>query len=189
MTIEDELRLLYAATRHADEVPGIASDLHALLDGRGDGPTGEPGDAVPDLPRWSERDMWVIAYPDQARSPERPPLQALGDLLDLLAPEANGLHILPCYPWSSDDGYAVVDPLAIEPSHGTWADVRALAAQRRVMLDAVVNHLSAQSPSWRRFHGVTIAGTPPGQPVNSSRMALSVVLGRIAASTRSRSGQ
>ncbi len=95
----------------------------------------------------TERDVWLITYADQVRDGRRPPLQVLADLLDRrLDDVVTGVHLLPCYPWSSDDGFAVVDPERIDPRAGSWADVTALAGRRRLMLDAVVNHLSPSSP-------------------------------------------
>jgi glucosylglycerate phosphorylase len=99
---------------------------------------------------WSERDAWLITYPDQFRSPDRPPLQTLRSVFqDRFADAFNGLHVLPFFPSSSDEGFSVTDYLAVDPSLGTWADIAALAKDARLMLDAVVNHASMSS-SWFR---------------------------------------
>ncbi|WP_370325242.1 alpha-amylase family glycosyl hydrolase [Euzebya sp.] len=93
-----------------------------------------------------ERDVWLIAYADHVLEEGRRPLQAMASLLaDELADVVDGIHLLPFFPWTSDDGFAVVDHLAVDPAIGTWSDVEAIAADRRVMLDAVVNHVSASS--------------------------------------------
>ena len=55
----------------------------------------------------------------------------------------------PFHPASSDRGFSVIDYDAVEPSFGTWDDVAALAAGRRFMADAVLNHMSAES-AWFR---------------------------------------
>ena len=154
MTMRDHLDTVYAGTRHADRVDEIADDLRAMLDDRG--ADGRPTDGPSRTSPWSQDDVWVISYPDQFRSQDRSPLATLPVALDALAPEANGVHVLPCYPWSSDDGYAVIDPLSIEPDYGDWDDVRHLARGRRVMLDAVVNHVSSESPWFQAF----LAGEP-----------------------------
>lgn len=147
-----ELAVILADTRHGDRVPEIADELRRLLDERDRPAAPRPGTTGP----WSQHDTWIIAYPDQFQAPGRAPLAVLPEALDLLAPEANGVHVLPCYPWSSDDGYAVIDPLAIRDDYGTWDDIAALGRGRRVMLDAVVNHLSTESPWFERF----LAGDP-----------------------------
>lgn len=101
---------------------------------------------------WSEQDAWVITYPDQFRRPEEPTLQTLHSFFDgHLSPWMNGIHVLPFYPWSSDDGFAVIDPTAVDPAYGTWSDIETLAERHRLVLDAVVNHLSAESIWFRRY--------------------------------------
>ena len=99
---------------------------------------------------WSERDAWLIAYPDHFSRDGESPLATLGSLLA----EWNwltGVHVLPCYPWSSDDGFAVIDYRQIESSYGTWSDVQRLGEGRTLMLDAVINHMSSQSTWFREY--------------------------------------
>ena len=50
------------------------------------------------------------------------------------------------FPWTSDDGFAVVDHRAVNPALGTWDDVAELAAEHAVMFDFVANHTSSHSP-------------------------------------------
>lgn len=105
----------------------------------------------------TERDALLITYADQLREPDRPPLQSLRDFaVQRLAGVVSGLHLLPFYPWSSDDGFAVKDYFAVDPACGTWADVERLGRDFALMLDGVFNHLSAQSDWFRRF----LAGDP-----------------------------
>ena len=96
---------------------------------------------------------WLIAYPDHVTDDDAP-LAMLGRALDDLLPERlEGVHVLPCYPSSSDEGFAVMDYLTVDPAVGTWADIEELAVGRHVMLDAVINHASAQGnwfEAWRR---------------------------------------
>lgn len=96
---------------------------------------------------------WLITYPDHV-SDDRAPLAVLREVLDHLLPDqVEGVHVLPCYPSSSDEGFSVKDYTTIDPSFGSWSDIEALARTRHVMLDAVVNHASAQGTwfdEWRR---------------------------------------
>lgn len=102
--------------------------------------------------RWSERDVWLITYPDQFRAPGEAPLRTLDRFFsDHLDPWMNGLHVLPFYPWTSDDGFSVTDFSQVDPIYGTWGDVEALAARRRLGVDAVLNHMSASSGWFRGF--------------------------------------
>ena len=106
----------------------------------------------PDQEPWSQRDAWLITYADQFKEPGRTPLASLGDFFDRhLSPWLNGLHLLPFYPWSSDDGFSVVDYLAVDPANGSWEDIEAIAGRNRLGVDAVLNHMSSQSEWFRSF--------------------------------------
>ncbi len=94
----------------------------------------------------TQRDAMLITYGDQVREPGRPPLQTLGDFCARhLVGVVSAVHILPFYPYTSDDGFAVVDYRAVNPELGAWADVERLGERFRLMFDAVVNHISSQS--------------------------------------------
>jgi glucosylglycerate phosphorylase len=106
----------------------------------------------------TQADAWLIAYADSFQQRGVPPLVTLREVVDrYLAPEIDGVHVLPFHPASSDRGFSVVDYGAVEPAFGTWDDVAALAAGRRFMADAVLNHMSAESNWFRSF----LAGEPP----------------------------
>ncbi len=82
----------------------------------------------------------------------RPTLATLSDFCsERLRGLVSGIHLLPFYPWSSDDGFSVVDYEAVAPQYGSWADVRRLGGRFRLMFDAVVNHASAESPWFEGF--------------------------------------
>ncbi len=105
----------------------------------------------------SERDVVLITYGDSLREPGRPPLQTLNTFLDdYLAEVVTSVHILPFYPYSSDDGFSVVDYKAVDPELGDWPAVEALAGGYRLMFDAVINHLSQDSEWFRGY----LAGDP-----------------------------
>ena len=103
--------------------------------------------APSDTTAWpSQSDAWLIAYADSFRRSGAAPLQTLRDVIDrYYAPAVNGVHVLPFHPASSDRGFSVVEYAAVEPLFGTWDDIAALAAGRRFMADAVLNHMSAES--------------------------------------------
>jgi len=62
-----------------------------------------------------------------------------------------GIHILPPFPSSGDRGFAPLTYLEIEPSFGTWKDIRKLSENFDVLLDLMVNHISRQSPFFQDF--------------------------------------
>jgi glucosylglycerate phosphorylase len=96
---------------------------------------------------FDETDVWLIAYGDHVTAPGQAPLETLRDLLVGHTHGAvTGLHLLPHYPATSDDGFAVADFSAVDPTLGEWRHVEALAADHRLMLDAVFNHTSASHP-------------------------------------------
>ncbi len=97
--------------------------------------------------RWSERDSVLITYPDQIRTPGEAPLRTLRRFLRTrLGGLVSAVHLLPIAPWSSDDGYAVTDHSSVDPALGTWDDVTAIAREFEVILDVVMNHVSASHP-------------------------------------------
>lgn len=101
---------------------------------------------------FDETDVVLITYGDQVRESDRPPLATLRQFLTAhLGGVVSGVHLLPHYPWTSDDGFAVVDYTAVDPSLGDWQHVEDLGADFRLMLDAVVNHTSAASPWFVRW--------------------------------------
>jgi hypothetical protein len=76
----------------------------------------------------------------------------LAAFLDAHAPEIlTGVHILPFYPYSSDDGFSVMDYYAVDPGLGTWDDVARVGAHFDLMFDAVINHASAQGTWFQKF--------------------------------------
>ena len=100
----------------------------------------------------TERDSILITYGDQVQSTNEKPLQTLGKFCKkYLTNIVSGIHILPFYPWTSDDGFSVVDYREIDPSLGEWDDVSSMQSHFRLMFDGVINHISAQSDWFKGF--------------------------------------
>jgi len=138
--IHEHLRGIYGP----EEGPRVARELLHRL--------GAPHDAAPEpTGRLSRSDAFLITYGDQITSEGEPPLATLKTVLredfDFIA----GVHILPFFPWSSDDGFSVIDYRRVDPKLGSWEDVTAVARERRLMVDAVINHVSAQGPWFQAF--------------------------------------
>ncbi|HEY0117971.1 MAG TPA: sucrose phosphorylase [Cellulomonas sp.] len=71
-----------------------------------------------------------------------------GQVLDeVFGTAVGGVHVLPFFtPFDgADAGFDPVDHTAVDPRLGTWADVRRLAQDRDVVVDVIVNHVSAGS--------------------------------------------
>lgn len=99
-----------------------------------------------------EGTVTLITYGDTLQRPGEAPLRTLHAFLNQRLGEViDTVHILPFYPYSSDDGFSVTDYCAVNRAFGTWDDVRALSRDYRLMFDAVINHMSAQSAWFRGF--------------------------------------
>lgn len=103
-------------------------------------------------PMPTERDVVLITYGDQIQEAGKPPLQSLHEVIETHAGDVlNSIHILPFYPYTSDDGFSVVDYRQVNPDLGSWEDVQQLGSRFRLMFDAVINHISASSPWFQAF--------------------------------------
>ena len=93
-------------------------------------------------------------------------------LRDHVGDVVSDVHLLPMFPWTSDDGFAVVDHRAVNPALGTWADVEDLARDHTVMFDFVANHTSSSSPGSRAGWPATrrtTASTSSATPTSTTR--------------------
>lgn len=100
----------------------------------------------------SEQDALLITYADQVQQDGVPPLQTLADFCRRwLAGVVSGIHLLPFYPYSSDDGFSVIDYRRVAPDLGGWDDIARMGDRFRLMFDAVINHISVQSDWFQGF--------------------------------------
>ena len=100
----------------------------------------------------SERDAILITYGDMVQSPGEAPLKTLAYFLKKYLDDViSTVHILPFYPYSSDDGFSVIDYRRVNPDFGEWEDIENLSENFRLMFDAVVNHISAKSAAFQGF--------------------------------------
>ncbi len=102
---------------------------------------------------WSERDVVLITYADQLRDEGLTPLAALEQFLlsHSLQPLISCVHLLPFCPYTSDDGFSVVDYLAVDPESGSWDDISKLGTSFDLMFDLVLNHASQQHRWFQRY--------------------------------------
>jgi glycosidase len=102
--------------------------------------------------RLTQRDAFLITYGDQVSQPGRAPLQTLAEFLEThLGDAISGVHLLPFYPYSSDDGFSVIDYRQVHPEFGNWDDVARVGQKYRLMFDAVINHISRASDWFQAF--------------------------------------
>ena len=62
-----------------------------------------------------------------------------------------GIHILPPFPSSGDRGFAPLTYFEIEPQFGTWDDIQHISKKYDILLDLMVNHISAKSTYFQDF--------------------------------------
>lgn len=99
-----------------------------------------------------QRDAMLITYADTLQASGEPPLRTLHRFLAKhTADRLSAVHLLPFFPWTSDDGFSVVDYRAVDPAVGGWEEVAALGGDFELMLDAVINHASAESAWFKGF--------------------------------------
>jgi sucrose phosphorylase len=105
---------------------------------------------------WSQQDAILISYGDNLVDGRHNPLDLLHDFLVTQLPGViNGVHILPFFPYTSDDGFSVSDYEKVNPSLGSWADIQRIATSFNLMSDMVLNHVSSQGKwfnGYRRGH-------------------------------------
>jgi sucrose phosphorylase len=102
--------------------------------------------------QWSEEDIILITYGDSIIKADQPPLQTLKHFLDTTIENTiNSVHILPFFPYSSDDGFAVIDYSSVNESLGTWQDIEDISKDYHLMSDLVINHCSSRSAWFDNF--------------------------------------
>ncbi|WP_340678687.1 sugar phosphorylase [Paraglaciecola sp.] len=108
---------------------------------------------------WDQNDIMLITYGDSIEQSNEKPLQTLHHFLkEYCLDTINSVHILPFFPYSSDDGFSVIDYSSVNESLGNWDNISALCSDFRLMSDVVINHCSARSAWFNNF----IKGEGPG---------------------------
>jgi glycosidase len=129
----------------ADTAPQILDRLHRILVSYRQRIPMRAGELT-------ERDSILITYGDQVQLSGEKPLQTLRAFCDrYLEGVVNGIHILPFYPWTSDDGFSVKDYRNVDPALGDWDTISAMRNHFRLMFDGVINHISSQSEWFKAF--------------------------------------
>lgn len=122
---------------------------------------------------WDEKDVVLITYADQFREREAPTLRTFSRFYQQHLKCFTLVHLLPFFPYSSDDGFSVIDYHRVNTICGDWSDVAELHQHTRLMFDFVCNHISAhsawfkhylaQDPGWDDF----FISMPPGTDLSA----------------------
>src|SRR5665648_213458 len=91
----------------------------------------------------------LITYPDSLGGD----LKRLNYILEKHFPDlfTGGIHILPPFPSSGDRGFAPLTYLEIDLQLGTWDDIERIGEKHAILLDLMVNHISAKSTYFQDF--------------------------------------
>lgn len=110
--------------------------------------------ATPNTPKEfvTEKDAVLITYGDSIKEEGKDPLQSLHEFLnENIGDKLSGVHILPFYPFSSDDGFSVIDYYEVNKDLGDWEDIKSLSGSYDLMFDGVINHISAKSEWFQEY--------------------------------------
>ncbi len=149
-TIPDLISFIYGQERAGE----VTRDLEELILSR-EKDFEAPADFDPrsaGLLPLDEGDVFLITYGDQFRCTDRESLECLKRFADTyLKGVIPGIHILPFFPYTSDDGFSVSDYSMVDPNLGGWDHIEALAGSYKLAVDLVLNHCSVQSDWFTRY--------------------------------------
>ncbi len=100
---------------------------------------------------WNEKDCFLITYADSIKNENQNNLKTLHYFLSKYCKDFSFIHILPFYPYSSDDGFAVIDYQKIDDEHGNWNDFQKISSKFKIMTDLVINHCSTENQLFKNF--------------------------------------
>ena len=110
--------------------------------------------------KWNASDIILITYGDSIIDIDEMPLQTLNNFAKKHFKDViSTIHILPFFPFSSDDGFSVIDYNIVDPKLGDWTDVSELSQRFKLMFDLVINHISQYSIWFQNY----IKGENPGK--------------------------
>jgi len=167
--LKQHLALLYGESNISDIFPRLEQIIQNHL-------AQSPPNAAHAGPL-TEEDVVLITYGDQVLHSGQLPLQTLSSFLQTHLKEiVSSAHILPFFPYSSDDGFSVIDYRQVNPVIGRWEDITEIASDFRLMVDAVVNHISVKSDWFQGFlqgdrhyqnHFIFINGCASARPTSA----------------------
>jgi len=101
---------------------------------------------------FSQEDVFLITYGDSLKKKGEPPLETLYEFaVSRFKDVFSTIHILPFFPFSSDDGFSVVDYVKVNPELGDWDDIQRLGCEFKLMFDLVLNHVSSRSKWFQNY--------------------------------------
>ncbi|EZP75235.1 sucrose phosphorylase-like protein [Parageobacillus genomosp. 1] len=100
----------------------------------------------------SEKNVYLITYGDSIFEEGKPTLETLHTFLkEQVGDLITDVHLLPMFPYTSDDGFSVTDYRRIHPKLGDWEHIERFASDYRLMFDFVANHISKSSEWFQQY--------------------------------------
>lgn len=106
---------------------------------------------------FSEQDVLLITYADHVQEQGVKTLQTMQKFLgEYVKGYINKVHFLPFYPYTSDEGFSVIDYYKVKREFGDWGNIHQIGKDFGLMFDFVVNHISQKNEWFQKF----LAGDP-----------------------------
>jgi sucrose phosphorylase len=111
-----------------------------------------PDNPIRSQSSFTQNDTVLITYADSLKNEGEAPLKTFRRFArEHFKDVFSTVHFLPFFPYSSDDGFSVMDFFAIDPDLGDWSDITALGDDFDLMFDMVLNHVSAKSQWFQNY--------------------------------------
>ena len=141
------LKKIYRGIQLNEKIETIGKDLIDII-GKGR----KYQNRSKNLSSWSEKDCMLITYGDSIKGNNKVPLKNLKELITKKFPKTfTIIHILPFFPFSSDEGFSVKNFYEVNKDLGEWDDIKEISNNYLVMSDLVINHMSSQSKWFQNF--------------------------------------
>jgi len=101
---------------------------------------------------FSQEDVILITYGDTLNKNGEMPLNTIHKFANKFLKGAfSHIHFLPFCPFSSHDGFSVMDFFSVNRKLGSWTDIALTGTDFKLMFDLVLNHISAKS-KWFEYY-------------------------------------
>ena len=141
------LKKIYRGIQLNEKIETIGKDLIDII-GKGR----KYQNRSKNLSSWSEKDCMLITYGDSIKGNNKVPLKNLKELITKKFPKTfTIIHILPFFPYSSDEGFSVKNFYEVNKDLGEWDDIKEISKNYLIMSDLVINHMSSQSKWFHNF--------------------------------------
>lgn len=100
----------------------------------------------------THENTYLITYGDSIYSENEKTFKTLHRFLkNHVGTLIRDVHILPMFPYTSDDGFSVLDYREVNLDFGSFEDLKSMSKDYRLMYDFVANHMSSQSKWFEKY--------------------------------------